>query len=156
MERALKDSGSLKGSYVIRVTDSRTGELLRTIKCANLIVNGAGYGYDIISRQLGGSETYPIAIDSAAVGTGTNPASSSDTALQTPVVSGIEVADVEFTAAGVVKISFFLTDGLLANGTYHEFGIFADGRLFARSIISPALVKGSNQNITVEYTLDFS
>lgn len=157
MKIPLKDTGKLKGSYVIKVTDSRTGEPLRTIgPVDNLIVNSLGRGYDTIVRQLGGDVTYPIEIDSASIGSGSTAPTASDTDLETSVLTGVQVASTEYPANGQVIISFFMTDSELANGTYREFGIFATGRLFARSLISPVLTKASNQNITVEYTLTFA
>ncbi len=153
----LSDKGKLKGSYIFKVTDSKTGELKRTVgPVKNLIVNSTGRGYDLLARHLGGDTTYEIAVDSAKIGTGNAAVTEADTDLQTAVLSGIGVADVDFPTAGKVLISFFMTDASLANGTYREFGIFANGRLVARSIITPDLVKGSNENITAEYTLDFT
>lgn len=156
MKKTLRDAGSLKGRYTIKVTDSKTGEVLQTLENENLIVRSTGYGYDLITRALGGDSTYQLEIDSASIGTGNTAPAASDMALVASVLSGIDLVTAEYPTSGQVLLSFFITDGQLANGTYKEFGIFSNGRLFARSLISPNLVKGSNQNITVEYTLTFS
>lgn len=149
----LKSSAEIKGSYRIRTWDKDTGKLIwDSGEIKNLIVNSLGYGLDIFTRQLGGDTTYAIEIDSAKIGTGTTAPTSADTDLETAVLSGITVASTSFSV-GSVTISFFIPDANLANGTYNEFGIFANGRLFARSIITPAFVKGSNQNTTVDYTI---
>jgi hypothetical protein len=156
MDAKMADSALAEGSYVIKVTDARTGRLKRTIgPIRNLIVKGTGTGYDLISRALGGDPTYQLEIDSAAIGTGSTAPANGNTGLGTPVLSGIEVALAEYPMAGQVKLSFFITDGALANGTYNEFGIFSNGQLFARSIISPAFTKGTSENTTVEYTITF-
>lgn len=152
-ERGMK----LKGSYVVKVRDSVTGELKRTLgPIQNLIVNSTGYGYDLITRALGGDPSYQLTIDSAKIGTGSASVTSADTDLATPSVSDISLALSEYIAPAQVRLTFYMTDGQLPNGTYREFGIYANSRLFARSLFSPALTKGSNENITVEYTLDFS
>lgn len=157
MKTVLADNGGCHGTYVIKKYCSITGKLLETLgPVKNKIVNSDGRGYDIIALQLIGDTSYDIEIDSAKIGTGSTAPTAADTDLETIAVSDIEVADTEHLTSGQVLISFFITDGQLANGTYREFGIFAGTRLFARSLISPVLTKGSNQNITIEYTLTFS
>ncbi len=153
----MKNSLTIKGSYIIRTWDATTGKLLsETAPIENLIVSGAaGYGRNLIMRQISGDSTYPIEIDSAKIGTGSTAPSDADTDLQTAVLSNIQVANSALSNDSLV-LTFFITDALLANGTYNEFGLFCNGRLFARSIISPAFVKGSNQNATIDYTITLS
>jgi hypothetical protein len=150
----LKDKHSIKGSYVIKVYDSITNELIKEYpRVENLVVSGSGgYGRNLIVRKLAGDDTYPIEIDSAQIGTGATAPSNSDIALVTPVLTGIQVANVAMSN-NLVIITFFMTNALLANGTYKEFGLFCNGRMFARSLITPNLVKGSNQNVVVDYTI---
>lgn len=151
----MQDKPILKGSYIIRTFDATTGELKRqSPRIENLIVASTGRGLDIITRQLGGDTTYQIEVDTAKIGTGTNTPTIADTDLQTAVLSGIAVASADFTDVGQVTLSFFIPDGDLANGTYTEFGIFCNGRLFARSLISPGYSKGSNENTTVDYSIN--
>lgn len=145
-----------KGSYVLKRWCSLTGKLLEEIKVNNLIVLGSGTGADIVTRQLGNDTTYPIPIDSASIGTGTTSPSSSDTDLATPVLTGIDVALYDISIPGTVILSFFISDADLANGTYKEFGIFCGARLFARSLITPNVTKGTNQNLSVDYTISLS
>lgn len=148
----MKDPLKIKGSYVIKKWCSITGKLLWQSKpIENLVVNGTGYGRNIIVNQLAGVTTYPIAINSASIGTGTNVPADSDTGLQTSVLSGILVSDTVISS-NMLTLTFYITDAQLANGTYREFGVFCTGRLFARSLITPVFTKGSNQNISVDYT----
>lgn len=150
----LKSAGALIGSYTIKVTDARTGALKRVIgPIKNLIVASSGYGTDLVTRALGGDTTYQLEIDSAAIGSGSTAPTAADTGLGTSVLAGIAVASVDYPTTGQVILSFFIPDGDLANGTYNEFGIFANLRLFARSLITPAFTKGSNENTTVDYTI---
>lgn len=119
----------------------------------NTIVSSDGYGKNIIARQIGGNTTYLIGVDSGAIGTGTTAPAASDTGLQTPVLSGIDVALVEFPAANQVVISFFIPDASLANGTYTEFGLFMNLRLFARDLFGAAYTKTAGKDTTIEYTI---
>lgn len=158
----IKQGGTIMGSYVIKTWDAEKYPTFESTKggvplsvsapVKNKVVAGTGYGKNLIIRRLAGDTTYGLEIDSAAIGTGTTAPADSDTALQTPVLSGIAVADSEvFTSS--LALSFFITDAQLANSTYTEFGIFCNLRLFARSLILPTFAKASGVNITVEYTI---
>lgn len=149
----LKQNSSINGSYIIRKWKAGTKELLwESEPIKNLVVSGVGgYGRNIICRVLAGDNTYPLVITSASIGTGNTAPANSDTALVTSVFSSISIADVEVTN-NVVVFSFFIADGELTNGTYKEFGLFCGARLFARSLISPNYVKGTNEDTTVDYT----
>lgn len=162
---SIKNENGLSGSYVIKTWDASKVKDFKDTLCSeplsvskrmkNKIVSTSGYGRNLIMRQLAGDTTYSIEIDSAKIGTGTNAPADSDTDLQTAVLSNIPVANVVVSNDSVL-ITFFITDALLTNGTYKEFGIYCNGRLFARSLISPNFTKGSNQNATVDYTITSS
>ena len=154
----IKSQAGIYGTYVIKTYRAGTKELLRqSAPIKNLIVNGAtGYGKNLLARALMGASfttVYPLAIDSASIGTGTNTPASSDTGLQTPVVSGIVTALGEFNSASEFMLSFYIPSGALANGTYKEFGLFCGRKLFARSLISPSYTKGTSEDTTIEYTI---
>ncbi len=155
----LKEGMKLKGSYIIRKFKAGTKELISEQRVENLIMVGAGYGANLILRALIDDATYTPAnlpIDSAAIGSGSTAPTTADTGLQTSVLSGILVASTEILSNSAVSVSFFIPDASLANGTYREFGIFCNGRLFARSLITPVFVKTSNQDTTVDYTISYS
>lgn len=144
------------GRYRFIKTDSVTGEVLSVSPwIKNLVVNNAGRGVQIIADRLGGILTNDLTITKAKIGTGTNLPADSDTDLQTPTFTKNSVALVS-VSGNVVSLSFFLTTSELANGTYTEFGIFAGTQLFARSIISPSYIKGTNQDTTIEYEITVS
>lgn len=156
--KPIYEKGTIIGSYVIKTYRAGTKELIRqTQPIKNLIVNGStGYGKNLIARALLGSSwttAYSIVIDSASIGTGSTAPASSDTNLQTPVLTGVTVAFGEFTTASEIILSFFIASASLANGTYTEFGLFCNGKLFARSLITPSYVKGDNEDSSVEYTI---
>lgn len=156
----LNSKGAMLGSFVIKTYDNRTGKLLYQSKpIKNRIVSSSGYGRNIVIRNLAGDNTYPIEIDGAIIGTGTSTPSDSDTNLQTPTtLTGITVIPVASSVVSndSVVMSFYVTDVQLPNGTYNEFGLKCGSQLFSRAIISPAFTKGTNQNTTVDYTIQLS
>lgn len=152
----VKDKGSMIGTFVIRKFKAGTKELIwESEPIRNRVVVSSGYGKNLLARALINDTTYPVYINSASIGTGTNTPADSDTGLQTSVLASIAVASSSATL-GVATLSFFIPSATLANGTYTEFGIFAVGRLFARSLITPSFVKASNQDTTIDYTITFT
>jgi hypothetical protein len=141
----------MKGRYRI-ITTNRQGEQTVSPWIKNLVMEGASNGVGVIMRQLAGDTVYPIAISSAAIGTGATAPTISDTNLQTPVLTGIPIR-TKVAATNTVTFKFFIPDGDLTNGTYTEFGLFAGTRLFARSIISPSYVKTTGLDAIIEYEL---
>lgn len=149
-----KSGFSFQGKYRIITTDSKTGKVLKTSPwIKNLIMLGTDTGVNILLQNLANITTYSPIITSAEIGTGTTAPTNSDTNLQTPVTTGILVASSS-VSSGSILLSFFIPSGSLANGTYNEFGLRCGTQLFARSIITPAYTKGSNQDTTIEYTIN--
>lgn len=143
----------ISGMYRIITTDSITGEVLYTSPwIKNKIMLGTNTGVNLLLARLANVLTYDTIITSAEIGTGTTPPTNADTNLQTPTVTGITVASSS-VSSGSILLSFFIPSGSLSNGTYNEFGLRCGTRLFARSIISPAYTKGTNQDTTIEYTI---
>lgn len=141
------------GRYRFITTDSITGKVKRTSDWIdNLVMNGTNTGIALIAQALANIVTHPLPITKAKIGTGTTPPTDSDTDLQTSVLTINTIADVSVSGA-VALFSFFIPTASLANGTYTEFGIFSLNQLFARSIINPSYVKGTNEDTTVEYQI---
>jgi len=149
----MQSKSGITGRYRIIGTDSRTGKVLtQTPWIENLIMNGSNTGVQIAVQRIVGTLTYDLTITKVKIGTGTNAPADSDTDLQTPVYTqnGLAAASA---AGNVASLSIFMATGVLANGTYTELGLFAGNQLFARSIISPSYVKGTNQDTTIEYQI---
>lgn len=143
----------MSGRYRITQTDSQTGRVLwRSDWINNLVMNGVNTGVAIVANRLVGDFTYDLEITKCKIGTGTTAPADGDTDLETPTFTKNSVA-LRSVAGNVVSLSFYLNTTELANGTYTEFGIFAVNQLFARSIISPSYVKGTNQDTTIEYEI---
>jgi len=149
-----KTNFNFKGKYRIITTDSITGKVLKTSPWIdNLIMLGTNTGVQLFINRLANILTYDVVLTSAEIGTGTTAPTNADTNLQTPTVTGILIANT-VVSTGSVLFSFFIPSGSLANGTYNEFGLRCGTRLFARSIISPPYTKGTNQDTTIEYTIN--
>lgn len=143
----------MSGRYRITQTDSQTGRVLwRSDWIKNLVMNGTNTGVAIVANRIAGVMTYDLEITKCKIGAGTTPPANGDTDLETPTFTKNSVA-LRSVAGNVVSLSFYLNTTELANGTYTEFGIFAGNQLFARSIISPSYVKGTNQDTTIEYEI---
>lgn len=147
---------AITGRYRICTTDSVSGNILRYSDwIPNLVVNGTGTGVNLIARQLGNDTTYPLPITKCKIGTGTTTPTNSDTDIEAGGVTKNSVAD-QVISGNVVTLSFFYASAELPNNTYTEFTIFCVNQLFARSIISPSYVKGTNEDTTIEYEITIS
>lgn len=147
----LEDEIQVAGHLVIRTfRDGR--EIRRTAPMPNKVVSGSGgYGRNIIARQLAGDTTYPIEIDSARVGDSSTAAADSDTDLGNVLVSGISITNMTVTN-NVLQVDVFIADANLPDDTYREFGLYCNGRLFARIIIDPDYTKVSGEDTLFTYT----
>jgi hypothetical protein len=124
----------------------RNGELLRTIgPFPNKVVSSSGYGRNIILRQMARDTTYQLGIDSAAVGDDNTAPADGDTGLGNPLVSSLTITNAS-VVNNVLTVDVFVASGELPEDTYEEFGLFANGRLMARVIISPAYTKVSGED----------
>lgn len=122
----------------------------------NLIMLDDDIGLNLIMQHISGDVTFPLEIDSLRIGTGTTPPASSDTNLQTPVLSGVVKAIGSLTAPGTYYSEWFITDGELANGSYNELGLFCGSQIFTRSLIDPAHVKAALTDTLIVYTITVS
>lgn len=125
----------------------------------NLVVSSDGYGLNVICRQLVGDTSIPIEVSELQFGTGTTAPVAGNTGLETMTVEDVARA-TQSISNGQVTMTFFAADLDMANGTYTELGIFCgtagSRRLFARSLISPSYTKGSAEDTTVDYVIDFT
>lgn len=157
MRRKIRHSEHIGVAGHLTISKYRDGELLwRSEPIPNKVVSGSGgYGRNLIARQLAGDTTYPIAINSAAVGSGTTAPADGDTGLATSVLSGISITNIVVSNSSI-QVDVFVASGTLPNGTYKEFGLFCTGRLFARILISPNYTKSSGEDTLFSYTLNLT
>ena len=148
-----KGGFNLKGKYRFIKTNSKTGEVISVSPwIKNLIMKDSAIGINLLIRRLGNDLTYDTIITSAEIGDDDTPPTDSDTDLVSPITTGILPA-YQSISTDTVIISFFIPSVDLPNGTYKEFCIRCGTQMFARSIISPNYVKGTNENTTVEYSI---
>jgi len=146
-----KDSAHIGGYLTIKTF--KDGVLQRELgPFQNKVVSSNGYGRNLILRQMAGDTTYPIEIDSAAIGDGNTAPADGNTGLANSLVSGIDITNMSITN-NVLTIDVFVADGNLPNDTYEELGFFAAGRLISRIIISPAYTKSTGEDTLFTYTL---
>jgi len=147
---------SIKGVYQFIVTDSHTGQIKRVSPIhENLVMNGTNTGIQLIAQNLVLDTPLQLKIDSLSIGSGVTPPSQNDVDLETPVVTNVILRTKAHLGASA-QFDFFITDAQLPNGTYTEVGIFANGQIFARSIIDPEFTKASNEDVTITYSVNLS
>lgn len=143
----------LNGKYRFTKTNSLTGEIISVSDWIhNKIMLDTGVGLGLILARLGGDISNDCIITTAEIGTGNTPPTDSDTDLETPVVTDIQIA-LQTISATEVNLAFYIPDANLPNGTYKEFGIRSGTALFARSIMTPDFTKGTNEDTNVEYII---
>lgn len=149
-----KDSVHLAG--VLRIKTLKNGEVIRESgPFKNKVVTSAGYGRNLILRWMAGETTYPIVIDSAALGDSTTAAADGDTGLLNQLVSGLTITNIT-VVNNVMTVDVFVPDGDLPDDTYAEFGLFLTGRLLSRIIISPSYTKSAGEDTLFSYELTFT
>ena len=144
----------MKGRYKIITLQNGT-VVGATDWIPNLVMAGASNGIGLITKQLFGDTTYPLAITSAEIGTGSTAPNVADTNLETPVLTAIPIRTKSSTTTSV-EFSFFIPDADLPNGTYREFALRCGTQLFARSLIAPVYTKASGQDAIVVYEITAS
>lgn len=145
------DNTTVRGSLTI--STFRDGKVIRTSPAyPNKVVTSSGYGRNLIARALAGDSTYSVVIDSAALGDSNTAAADGNTGLGNSLVSGIPISNMS-ASSNVLNVDVFVADDNLPDDTYEEFGLFCDGRLFARVVISPAYTKVSGEDTLFSYTL---
>lgn len=155
-EATLQSHGEMQLSGELTITVLEKGRVVEKLgPFKNKVVSSSGYGRNLLLRQMIGDTTYPIVINSVAIGTGTTTPADGDTALVTPVVSSIPISNTGLSN-NILTIDVFVTDATLANGTYKEFGLFMSSRLFSRLLITPNYTKASGQDTLFTYTLTFT
>lgn len=146
-----KDACGLFGYLTIK--KFRAGKCIwQSAPLKNKVVTSSGYGRNLIARALAGDTTYPIEIDSAAIGDNNTAAADGNTALGNGLVSSIPITN-KVASNNVLTVDVFVADANLPNDTYEEFGLFANGRMVTRIIISPAYTKASGEDTLFSYTL---
>lgn len=149
-----KDVAGIGGELIIK--KFRDGKKIWESKpIKNKVVSSDGYGRNLLMRQLAGITTYPIEIDSFALGDGTTAPVDGDTTLGTPLISAIPITDMS-VANNILTVDVFIADANLTNDTYAECSFSCNSRLFSRILISPSYTKTTGEDTLFSYTLTFT
>lgn len=119
---------------------------------ANIVVDN---GHELAAHRFRGDGTVPDALSHIAIGTGTQSFTAARTALQTEV--NRQAIDSHTRSGNVITMTVNFAGGE-GTGTITEAGCFnasSSGTMFARSEISPARVKGSNDTLDITWTITF-
>lgn len=151
-----KSSEASRVAGFLTITALKDGEVVRTSgRLPNKVVNGSGYGRNLIARRLAGDQSFGIEIDSAGLGDSNTAAADAQTDLISPILVDIPITNS--TATGdTVTIDVFVADANLPNGTYREFAVYCAGRLFARVVISPDYTKSAGEDTLFTYELNLT
>lgn len=133
----MKERIGLRGHWTIEVREN--GKLVRVIDFDNQLTNL--YKNDVLT-QLNAGTTNGLQIKYLAIGTGTNPASPTDTQLQTEVFR-VQPTSRAITADYVQTI--WVIPVQMGNFTYKEIGVFAGNA--TATLNSGMLISRVNVNI---------
>ena len=153
-KKTQKDIAGIGG--VLTIKKFKDGELIwESEPIKNKVVSSDGYGRNLLIRQLAGVTTYPIEIDSFALGDGTTSPTDSDTTLGNSLVTAIPITDMSISN-NILTVDVFIADANLTNDTYAECGFFCNSRLFSRVLIRPSYTKTTGEDTLFSYTLTFT
>lgn len=156
MKREIERNEEMRVGGSLTIKKFREGRLVsETLSMPNKVVSSSGYGRNLLARVLAGDTTYPVQIDSARMGDVNTAAADGDTNLGNVLATDIPITNTTVTN-NVLTVDVFVADANLPDDTYEEFGLFCDGRLFARIIISPAYTKATGEDTLFTYTLTLS
>lgn len=151
--RKVKRSDRARVAGYLTISTFKDGERVSTVgPFPNKVVSSSGYGRNLIARRLAGDASLPIQIDSASVGDSNTAAADAQIDLVSPLVTDIPITD-STAVSDIVTVDVFAADANLPDDTYREFGLFCDGRLFARVVISPAYTKVAGEDTLFTYEL---
>lgn len=156
MQREINHNEESRVGGTLTIRKYKTGKLIsQSSPLPNKVVSSSGYGRNIIARQLAGDTTYAMEIDSARVGDDDTAAADGNTNLGNVLVSDIPITNMTVTN-NVLQVDVFVADANLPDDIYKEFGLYCNGRLFARIVISPSYTKASGEDTLFTYTLTLS
>lgn len=146
------DNAFVKGKYRFKKFDPHTGALKWTgpwVK--NLVMIGPNRGLGLITARMAGETANDVDIDNASIGKGFAAPQITDVDLEDPILEDIPRASQSHTEDSVL-LGFFIPSADLPNDEYTEFAVFSGDQIFARSLIDPAFIKSSNEDVGIEYS----
>lgn len=142
---------SLKGVITVETRDAATGKLIpeESSRNENIVVDVGLVQLAKLIAQMAYSTGFQI-----GVGTSTTAAASTDTTLGASV---LQAAVTSQTASGAVATFKLFIDTSQANGSIlAEAGLFFDGVMLDRALLSATISKNSGKTVTVTIQLTLS
>lgn len=156
MERIVPFREENRLAGVLTVRKFRDGVLVwESEPMPNKIVMSSGYGRNLVVRALAGDQTYTLTIDSASLGTSNAARADGQTDLVAPTVTDIPITN-KTAVDGTLSVDVFVGDANLPNGTYREFGLKCNGRLFASIALASDYVKATGDDTLFTYQLTYN
>lgn len=143
------DSINIKGYVGISVYDAKTGELLKSVHCKNLVVT---IGRESLAHLIAGdvSNNSVTKIGFGVNGTAT---ALSDSALTSSFVKSIGA--VTYPSAGIVKWDWTLEDNEYNGNTIKEIGLITTGNTLFSRITRAGIVKTSDIRLVGTWQITF-
>jgi hypothetical protein len=141
---------NVSANVQVTVQDADTGEILSQQEHKNLVVSD---GLNLIRDLLDGDAV--AGLTHFAVGTDTNPVSSTQSTLGTEVFR--DSVTQRTSNAQQLIVSYYLASGSANSNTLSEAGLFNDasaGTMFARVLLSPSIPKTAAIAITLNWTIN--
>jgi len=148
----LKEKSSLRGRFRLILSDPLTKEILHIGEWQeNIISNADTHGHNLFIRQLGGDDTYPLAITRARFGTTNVDPTEADSDIDSPFAYDIEIADTVIVDENTLRLYFFAPSVYIDDDTYYTFATYCGTQTFSMHLLDSPFVKAGNVDTTIEY-----
>lgn len=146
----MQDNGIGRGSFEILSLEN--GKVVwQSEVMPNLILDTF---WSLLIDHLAGDDSNPLAVTTLEVGTGDEPVTAADTALEELEVDNIPPAKTTPSAKSI-QFEFFIVDAEMPDDTYRELGLRAGSTLITRALFTTPYVKISGRDTIIRYTLSF-
>lgn len=151
----LQDRGIGKGK--VRFLVYEAGKLVRTTPWShNKIALNDDHGLNLLLKRHISDLTYDLQITQGRFGTDNTARTAAQTDLIAPYATYYPRTNSYMVDDTSCVIEIFVPSSLLPDDTYEEFAVYCDSQYYASAVLSPALVKGTNQDVLVQYQITYS
>lgn len=148
----------IKSKGRFRISALKDGKIIRqTNWLDNLVTFAYGNGNSLIMNHLMGTSNVSLEVNIAKLGDDNTAPTDDDTDLGNTLVDDILLSTKTDSTSSLV-FTFFAPDASVPEDDYEEVGIFCDKyekKLLARAVISPTFTKSTNEDVQIEYTINF-
>lgn len=152
MKEYYKSEQSVSTGHFQIISYENGQEVWRSSRMINLILDAH---FENIIAHHNGDNTVPLEITSLEIGSGSTAVNATDTALATPVLTGVVPGRTTISGKSMT-IEFFIVDAELADGTYRELGLRTGSILATRALFTTPYVKVAGRDTIIRYTISYS